>query len=261
MKKLLLVAFLASSLMSLQSCGGDDSVTPNGGGNNNGGNNGGGGNTTTANLPIEIELNYGKLIYEYDSTDRFHKVTFESKGSTDIITEFTYSNDVLTELKQTIGPANDLKVVTHSFTYSNNIVNVTIDDDYSYNIRQIFTDNQGISLKTIYTSSRFNTIYNEEYSYDNNKNMISFKIDKTTQGMKYDTSNGIFKNVKMPQWSLFYSLFHINKVLALTINNNPIEISLGPDPYIFQYTYNIDNYPITYNSNYYGETAKVIYSK
>src|SRR5690554_4828006 len=112
MRKLLFIAFIASSFISLQSCGGDDNIVPNGnngggnngGGNNGGGNNGGGnnGNTTTANLPILIEdVTGGKIVFEYDSKDRFQEIKKLSPGSSNHLKnliEFIYSNDTLREI-------------------------------------------------------------------------------------------------------------------------------------------------------------------
>lgn len=89
MKKLLLVAFITCSLMSVQSCAnnGDDNIAPDGnnnggsgngngsGGNNGGGNNGGGGNTTTANLPIKIITGDDVIEFKYNNDDRFTQIT------------------------------------------------------------------------------------------------------------------------------------------------------------------------------------------
>ena len=272
MKKLLLVAFLATSLMSLQSCGGDDNVAPsggsnNGGGNNGGGNNGGGnnggGNTTTANLPIFIDIgDEDDVKIEYDSKDRFSKITVE--GSTNVVSEFTYNNDVLTELKQTYGSiSHPTKIAINRFTYSNNSVNVVSDDPIRFEKTMIF-DNQGLLLSTYNYRSSSNEKYTEYYTYDNNKNMITFGIDNYYKvDYTYDNSNGIFKNVKMPQWAMYYSLYNsIHTGFCLSIYSNIEDISGGgKNMNNFQYKYNSDNYPISLESDYLGLWGNITYSK
>ncbi len=225
MKKLLLVAFLASSLMNLQSCGGDDNVAPsggsnNGGGNNGGGNNGGGrnngggnnggGNTTTANFPIFIDIGDEiDINIEYDSKDRFSKITVEGYKSyaANVVSEFTYTNDVLTEIKQTFGSlANPSSIDINRSTYTNNTVKITYDDPLQYE-KTMSLDNQGLLLSTYNYRSLANEKHTEYYTYDNNKNMMTFSIDNFYKvDYTYDNSNGIFKNVNMPQWAIYYSV-------------------------------------------------------
>ena len=258
MKKILLVTFIVSSFISLQSCGGDDNVTPNGNGTNNGGgNNGGGGNTTTANLPIFIDVEgNGDTTIEYDSKNRFSKITVEGNSSNVSISEFKYTNDVLTEIKRTFGPLSNRVTEYHSFTYLNNIVSIDISnkDDIEISI-----DNQGLALQTTFINSTYNS-YSAQYLYDNNKNVISTISANFKQDMIYDNAKGIFKNVNMPQWALFYSLTKSVDLISfpVSIYNNLVEISISP-PYVFQYTYNNDNYPITFSSNYYGQKGNITY--
>jgi len=80
MKKLLLIVFLVSSFMSLQSCGGDDNIVPSGNnGDNNGGGNNGGGNMITANLPINIKGSNEDIVLEYGTDDRFKNIKMQTK--------------------------------------------------------------------------------------------------------------------------------------------------------------------------------------
>lgn len=266
MKKLLLVALIASSFMSLQSCGGDDNVTPSGGtnngGSNTGGGNNGGGNTTTANLPTFIDVEgMGDTTIEYDSKNRFSKITVLENSSNVSISEFKYSNDVLTEIKKTYGTSSNPVTEYHSFTYLNNTVSIDISDKNKDDL-EILIDNQGLALQTTYINST-NNRYTTTYLYDNNKNVISSISVNYKQDMIYDNAKGIFKNVNMPQWALFYSLTKSVNLISfpVSIYNNLTEISIATAPYIFQYTYNNDNYPITFNSNYYGQKGKINYSK
>src|SRR5690554_7129743 len=289
MKKLLFIAFIASSFISLQSCGGDDNIVPNGnngggnngggnngGGNNGGGNNGGGnnGNTTTANLPILIEdVTGGKIVFEYDSKDRFQEIEKLSPGSSNHLKnliEFIYSNDTLREIK-TIDYTytTNNRLINYSFSYTNNEVKVDVYDSgqapgWTEWSDQLLIDDQG---RIIQNTRGHNSGYGgriEEFFYDNNGNIISYNAPPFFYTMTYDSSNAIFKNVNNEQWAIFYVLFHsVGSAYSFNIYNNVIEITNANDSQFSNYTYNSENYPITMESNipFFKNASIIAYSK
>lgn len=125
-------------------------------------------------------------------------------------------------------------------------------------------DNQGLLLSTYNYRSLANEKHTEYYTYDNNKNMMTFSIDNFYKvDYTYDNSNGIFKNVNMPQWAIYYSVGRsIHLGFCLSVYNNIVDISGGGNNInSFQYKYNSDNYPISVDSDVIGLRGNITYSK
>ncbi|WKW47576.1 hypothetical protein P3875_05845 [Myroides sp. JBRI-B21084] len=240
MKKLLLVALIASSFMSLQSCGGEDSVAPNG--TNGGGNNGGGGNTTTAILPTRITRDYKRYeTFKYDDKNRIilHSKKLDNYYWEDIT--FNYSNDTLLGMKS-IGDWPVKDTIFYTFKYSTNEVRY----DYTtskgnlkgYAILKI--DNNGILLEDLLDNGT-----KREYFYDSNNNLIKIKVGNWEGNYSYyANTNGIFKNVNMPQWA-FYSVIYTRPQNSLFNNmSKSVNNSSTQNTFNYNYKYNKDGYPV-----------------
>lgn len=252
MKKLFLVAFLASSLMSVQSCGGDDNVTPtggsnnngvnNGGGGNNGGGNNGGGNATTANLPTKITRDYRRYeTFKYDDQDRIilHSSKLDNYRWKDI--SFKYSNDTLVSM-QSVGDWPTKDTIFYTFIYSSNEVRydytTTKGDISGYAILKL--DNNGLLVEDLLENGT-----KREYFYDSNNNLIKIKVGNWEENYSYyANTNGIFKNVNMPQWA-FYSVIYARPQNSIFNNmSKSVNNSSTQNTFNYAYKYNSDGYPV-----------------
>lgn len=275
MKKLLLVAFIACSLMNLQSCAnyGDDNVAPsgggnngggnngggnNGGGNNGGGNNGGGGNTTTANLPVKITTGDDIIEFKYNNDDRFTQITKKRKGSLYEKTDFEYSGDTLKFVKK-LGVNESYTV---DFNYSKDTVFITRNSSNKEYEEKYIIDNQGSLLEIKSYSTTFNRIFNN----DSNGNIIFFNNNGHQANLKHDNKNGIFKNVKLPYWAKAYiAAYYIHSSINYNYSNNVVNVDYVSNAWNdehFTYSYNKDNFPSQVYHSYSSSVAfQIEYSK
>ncbi len=259
MKKLLLVAFLASSLMSLQSCGGDDNIAPNGGVNNGGGNNGGGGNTATANLPIKITTGDDDVIeFKYNNDNRFAQITKKTKGSLYEKTDFEYSGDTLKFIKK-LGVNESYTV---DFNYSKDTVFLTRNTSSNKYIDKYIVDNQGVLMEIKSYSTTFNRIFNN----DSNGNITFFNNNGHQANLKYDNKNGVFKNVKLPYWAKAYiAAYYIHPSINYNYSNNVVTVDYVSNAWNdehFSYSYNKDNFPLKVYHSYSSSPAfQIEYTK
>ena len=270
MKKLLLIAFIACSLMNLQSCAnyGDDNVAPsgggnngggnNGGGNNGGGNNGGGVNTTTANLPIKITIGDDLIEFKYNNDDRFTQITKKTKGSLYEKTDFQYSGDTLKFIKK--NGANESYTV--DLKYSKDTVFITRNTSNKKYTEKYIIDNQGRLLEIKSYSTTFNRIFNN----DSNGNIIFFNNNGHQGNLKYDNKNGVFKNVKLPYWTKAYIVaYYVSFSLNYNYSKNVVNVDYVSNAWNdehFSYSYNKDNYPIDiYHSYSFTAAFQIEYTK
>lgn len=86
-------------------------------------------------------------------------------------------------------------------------------------------------------------------TYDSKGNLIKLVNENKESSYEYDGRNGMFKNIKTPQWAMYLLLedMHVFNV------NNPTKTSYEDSEFhesnlsSFSYEYNSDNYPVKIN--------------
>lgn len=221
MKKIVLSAFVIAGLMFTSCDKNDDDASQNEG---------------NVYLPTKINSSDYTTIFNYDDNGLLTKIV-ESDGYE---YTFSYSGDQLVEFVESETYQGNSYVTTYTFSQSGNTI--TIDYVYEYNggsnsgTSTLEVDNKGYLINDDYFA----------YTYDANGNTVKMTSkygDEAT--LTFDSKNGIFKNIKLPQWVLSYFLGyqtnHINNALSFEFvsTEDPEDNNSGT----IVYEYNNDGYP------------------
>jgi|GEM_PF-4777331 len=265
MRKLLLF-FLIIVSANLQNCANvEDNIIPSE--NNGGENNGGNSPTTTANLPIKITSSTNIIEIKYDNQDRFIEIL--KKDHNGYLKEksiFIYKNDSLKNIKMNSYAYQTENNRFVTFNYSNDTIYVTSEGvgfgiNFNY-LERLAVNNEGMLLyiKGITPSS------DRSFNNDANGNIIFFDNLGHQGTLSYDSSNGIFKSVKLPYWSKAYILGnYISYSLNYNYENNVLSVDYKSNAFVseeFYYEYNQQNYPerVLHKDNW-SEEFEIEYSK
>lgn len=224
MNKLVLSAFVLGGLM-FTSCKDDDKKDD--------------GNVDISKmyLPLKIDSDDYSSTFTYNNKAQVTKIV-ESDGYEYI---FNYAGDKLVEII-TEEKYNDNSYKT-TYTFSQSGTDLTLNSTEVYN-GQSRTNTEILSL-----DGKGNLINDGYflYSYDGNGNVIKMETedgDKVT--CKFDSKNGIFKNLNLPKWVITYILDY-----QTNISNNMIEMEYISEEYpeennsgVIKYEYNTDGYPV-----------------
>lgn len=247
MKKLALSAFLLAGFMITSCDKTDDNTTPQ--------------NTDSSYLPVKINDADGIYSFKYDAQNRMIEMKSGDSETAYILTTFTYSGDQLTAVKEKEVAPSYTGTEDYVFTYQNNKVSAKVTYTNSNGANGSMTD-----VFTVDGSGRITNYDGTNAVYDANGNLTKMTNSYEEYTFEYDTKNGIFKNVKTPQWVFVYVLddHFMYKV------NNPIKVGykdLEENQTYSQaisYTYNAADYPTKMivvdedNDNY---TAIIQYNK
>lgn len=200
-------------------------------------------------LPQKITSSEGQtVVYSYDTFDKLigieYSPTQEAAEFTADRYRFQYNeanidslfiyNLKYTENKTVI---DTLSIDTLAFVYEDAGVRISNKNT----IRIINFDSDGRILSQRYENEENTDTYTFEYTGQNNSNITSaiknqgLSTEQITT-YTYDDKKGAFKNVRNPQWFLFYVL---NTYPSFT-NNNLSEGNVS-----YTYTYSENNYPRT----------------
>lgn len=188
-------------------------------------------------LPLKIDSDDYSSTFTYNNKAQVTKIV-ESDGYEYI---FNYAGDKLVEII-TEEKYNDNSYKT-TYTFSQSGTDLTLNSTEVYN-GQSRTNTEILSL-----DGKGNLINDGYflYSYDGNGNVIKMETedgDKVT--CKFDSKNGIFKNLNLPKWVITYILDY-----QTNISNNMIEMEYISEEYpeennsgVIKYEYNTDGYPV-----------------
>lgn len=223
MKKLVLSAFLLAGFMFTSCDKNDDNTTVEEGTVD----------VSKMYLPSKITADDYTTIFTYNNKAQLTKIV-ESDGYE---YTFSYSGDQLVEA--TAIESNIKTFYTFSQAGTKLTVNMKAEiNGQTHNDTEILTlDSKGNLLNDGY----FN------YTYDANGNITKMKSDDSEEiVLKYDDKNGIYKNVKLPQWVFAYIMSE-----QLNIVNNVVDIDYEDSEFpednftgTVTYNYNADNYPV-----------------
>src|SRR5690606_9061996 len=206
----------------------------------------GGSTTMTANLPIKIHYynTYaGTKTIKYDDKDRFIEILDRENNKFENVF-FTYENDTLTQIKTVGNTTYEVLNTTITFTYVKDIIYVQRKTEgyNTTNMDKLKIDQSGMLLSIVE-----DTRINRQFFYDSNGNMTKW-IDLYAEeaDLTYNSTNGIFKNVNLPQWAKYYTMRYISYFFVYSLMNNIQEINyshnaFNPEKYIYQY--NSQMYP------------------
>lgn len=117
---------------------------------------------------------------------------------------------------------------------------------------KIYVDDKGLLTKTTFDDGKLW----EEFSYDNNSNIITYTIhsakgkNNTQTTYKYNTQNAVFLNIEnLPVWFLALHLNNMKWIEGLIGKNMPIELTTDDPKYGIEtievtYDYDTDGYPV-----------------
>ncbi|WP_177761405.1 hypothetical protein [Flavobacterium sp. I3-2] len=233
MKKILLSALMLSTLAVVSCNDSDDNSV---------------GQDTGVYLPTKIESTENKQTFVYDSENRLiESKEINDDGSYTNHVTFGYLSGKLVSAKEITTEVGDTQTYVstgdYTFTYQNNEVTIT----------EVNTSNWGSSTETtvVTIDSNGRLISGENLStvYDANGNLTKLVDAEGTETFEYDNKNGIFKNVKTPQWAFYVILddwyyLNVNNITKMTWDNtsdNEVDFSN------LNYEYNAANYPVKIN--------------
>ncbi|WKW46187.1 hypothetical protein P3875_10420 [Myroides sp. JBRI-B21084] len=189
-------------------------------------------------LPSKIYGDDGEITFKYDDKNRLIEVK-ESEGDYTFTKTFTYTGEQLTAAKFSEVSQQEVFDYLYTFTYqSNKVISSYYDSRFP---ETVYTDEVVIDAKG-------NVVFLWDNNYFTNAagniSKISNSLEETL--FEYDSKNGIFKNVKTPQWALVY----LTDDFSLNIANNCIKEDYTyfetNENEVFNrvYEYNADQYPV-----------------
>ena len=207
--------------------------------------------TNAIYLPSKIYGDSGPVTFKYDDKNR---ITEMKQGDSDytITTILNYTGDLVTSAKVEEVTTENTYTSDYTFTYQGNNVLISYDDNP-----------EPVDAFTIDAKGRLVGYDGGSITYDTAGNIEKVTSPYDEYSFEYDTKNGIFKNVKTPQW--LYVFFLDDYFFYLV--NNCVKIdykdleSSETDTQTINYTYNADNFPekiLFSNEDYY---IKVEYTK
>lgn len=247
MKKVILSAFVLAGIL-FTSCDKNDDDTS---GNNEA-------------VPAKMSSEDSNIEFSYDNQNRLIKLTDVSEGthgqitySYSTIAELEYNGEELTKITEvynsTYNGNQSSSTSEYTFSKSNNTITVyykMVDDGSTYTGSEVLEINEKGYLVT-----------NEDYTYFYNTqgNIVKISDEDTESLFEYDNKNGIFKNVKTPQWILehFFDLgaFYINNPVKYTYTDEGFPED--NETVIMTYQYNGADYPVSVSS--FGTTTTIQY--
>lgn len=207
--------------------------------------------TNAIYLPSKIYGDSGPVTFKYDDRNR---ITEMKQGDSDytITTTLNYTGDLVTSAKVQELTTDNTYTSDYTFTYQGNNVLISYDNDP-----------EPVEAFTIDAKGKLIGYDSGSISYDTAGNIKKVTSPYDEYSFEYDTKNGIFKNVKTPQWLFVYLLddyffYLVNN--CVKIDYKDLESS-ETDTQTITYTYNTDNFPekiLFSNEDYY---IKVEYTK
>jgi len=223
MKKLVLSAFVLAGLMFTSCDKNDDNNTTEEGTVD----------VSKIYLPSKIVSDDGTTVFTYNNKAQLTKID-ESDGYE---YTFTYSGEQLVEATTT---ENNIKTF-YTFSQAGTKLTVSMKAEFNgqtHNDTEILTlDSKGNLLNDGY----FN------YTYDANGNITKMKSDDSEEIiLKFDDKNGIYKNVKLPQWVFAYIVSEQVNIVNNAVNIDYKDSDFPEDNFTgtVKYDYNTDNYPV-----------------
>lgn len=202
MKKLALSAFVVAGFMITSCDKNDDNTTPQ--------------NSDTSYLPVKINDADGIYSFKYDAQNRMIEMKSGDSETAYILTTFTYSGDQLTAIKETEVAPGYTGTEDYVFTYQNNKVTAKVTYTNSSGGNGNMTD-----ILTIDGNGRLTNYEEGSAVYDAKGNLTKIQSPYDEYTFEYDTKNGIFKNIKTPQWVFVYVL----DAHFMHIVNNAVKVS------------------------------------
>jgi len=207
--------------------------------------------TNAIYLPSKIYGDSGPVTFKYDDKNR---ITEMKQGDSDytITTILNYTGDLVTSAKVEEVTTENTYTSDYTFTYQGNNVLISYDDNP-----------EPVDAFTIDAKGRLVGYDGGSITYDTAGNIEKVTSPYDEYSFEYDTKNGIFKNVKTPQWLY---VFFLDDYFFYLVNNcvkidyKDLESSETNNQTI-NYTYNTDNFPekiLFSNEDYY---IKVEYTK
>lgn len=207
--------------------------------------------TNAIYLPAKIYGDSGPVTFKYDDKNRIAEM---KQGDSDytITTTLNYTGDLVTSAKVQEITIENTYTSDYTFTYQGNNVMISYDDDP-----------EPVDTFTIDAKGKLIGYNGGSISYDASGNIKKVINPDDEYTFEYDTKNGVFKNVKTPQWLYVYLLddyffYLVNN--CVKIDYKDLESS-ETNIQTVTYTYNADNFPekiLFSNEDYY---IKVEYTK
>ncbi|KAA5531913.1 hypothetical protein [Paenimyroides baculatum] len=207
--------------------------------------------TNAIYLPSKIYGDSGPVTFKYDDKNR---ITEMKQGDSDytITTTLNYTGDLVTSAKVEEVTTENTYTSDYTFTYQGNNVLISYDDNP-----------EPVDAFTIDAKGRLVGYDGGSITYDTAGNIKKVTSPYDEYSFEYDTKNGVFKNVKTPQWLYVFLLddyffYLVNN--SINIDYKDLESS-ETDTQTINYTYNTYNFPekiLFSNEDYY---IKVEYTK
>lgn len=223
MKKLVLSVIVAAGLM-FTSCDKNDDNNPTEEGTVD---------VTKMYLPSKIVSDDYTTIYTYNNKGQVTKIT-ESDGYE---YTFTYNGNQLVEVVS----IDEVYKTTYTFTQSGTKLTLNMKGEFN---GQTQTDTEELTLDS--KGNLLNDGY-FTYTYDANGNITKMLSDDSEKIIfKYDDKNGIYKNVKLPQWVFAYIISEQTNIINNVVDINYEDSDFPEDNFnaTATYSYNADNYPV-----------------
>lgn len=226
MKKIVLTVFILTGFM-FASCNDDDNKAGEDGTVD----------VSKIYLPLKITAEDNTITYTYNEKGQVTKIA--QSNSYDFT--FNYAENKLVEV---ISVFQELKR-TYTFSQSGTKITLNIEKDYN---GPIGTDSEELTI-----DNNGNLIQNGFliYSYDANGNIVKMTSDNGNQtNLTYDTKNGIFKNLKLPQWVIVHILDNQTNLVNNMVSSNFTSEDNPENNFskTVEYQYNADNYPVKIES-------------
>ena len=234
MKKIVLSAFVLAGMLFTSCDKNDDDIVEN-----------------NDVVPVKMSSKDSNMELSYDDQNRLVKLSDTSEGtygqvtySYSSVSELEYSGEELTKITEvynsTYNENQSSSTTEYTFSKSNNIITVyykTIEDGSTY------TGSENLVI-----DEKKYLVTNEDYTYFYNTqgNIVKMSDGDTESLFEFDDKNGVFKNVKTPQWVLEHffgmGMFFINNPVKYTYTdeNFPEE----NESFSISYQYNTAGYPI-----------------
>ncbi|MBA5791995.1 hypothetical protein H1R17_03700 [Flavobacterium sp. xlx-214] len=164
-------------------------------------------------VPLKIVEEDGTIAFTYDAQNRFLEIKEETTNPEDYtLSTFKYEGDKLISLKVDAKSKTSSYVEEYTFTYQANKVTANLKYTANNNTEE-YTDELKIDDKGRLINYDFATL-----SYDSSGNVNKIVNPDEEYLFQYDFRNGVFKNVKTPQWVMVYALdkFYTNSVNNFT---------------------------------------------
>ena len=187
MKKLALFAFTIAGFIFSSCEKNDNDTTPQ--------------NSDNSYLPVKIN-DFGDIYsFKYEAQNRLIEMKSGDSETSYILTTFTYTANKLTAVKEIEVAPDYSGTEDYVFTYQNNKVTAKVTYTNSSGGNGDSTD-----VLTIDGNGRLTNYEEGNAIYDTKGNLIKIQSPYDEYTFEYDTKNGIFKNVKTPQWVFVYVL-------------------------------------------------------